>query len=370
MILYKSQINSKTQQNKFMKSPDADQEVSIVRNGIPYAFVLNECGFALRRTDGEMITEEKFEELLTYIQAEGWGISMPERLEEKKLKPCTEHPDSSGFPAMRLPPPLVKKTSMPRRVGFLHSILARLLGRGNCVLFPFVIATVLSTASGSCRQACIPAESRTTQSILQWEVDSETHSLHPKRMIIVLSDLRTGAIEAAASKNGKMLSTGAALREASSFRFHPGAVFDLFTIRELRKAGIPDQGKVTTLDLVRLFGAVANGGILKPEGRRIIEEEDVEPRRSSLLDLVQGKNNPILLARVEGIRVAGAAGHGGTNPVTACFAGYFPADHPRHTCVVVIEGADVILRYQKGGLLAAPIFSFASVKVHRLDLQP
>jgi cell division protein FtsI/penicillin-binding protein 2 len=69
------------------------------------------------------------------------------------------------------------------------------------------------------------------------------------------------------------------------------------------------------------------------------------------------------------MRVAGAAGHGDKNLVTACFAGYFPADHPRHVCIVVIEGADVILKYQRGALLAAPVFSFVAEKVQRLDLQ-
>jgi cell division protein FtsI/penicillin-binding protein 2 len=69
------------------------------------------------------------------------------------------------------------------------------------------------------------------------------------------------------------------------------------------------------------------------------------------------------------MRVAGAAGHGGKNPVTACFAGYFPAGHPRHACVVVVEGADVILKNQRGALLAAPVFSFVAQKVQRLDLK-
>jgi hypothetical protein len=37
--------------------------------------------------------------------------------------------------------------------------------------------------------------------------------------------------------------------------------------------------------------------------------------------------------------------------------------------VVVVEGADVILKNQRGALLAAPVFSFVAQKVQRLDLK-
>ena len=108
---------------------------------------------------------------------------------------------------------------------------------------------------------------------------------------------------------------------------------------------------------------------MRPQGTTIISEDQVQPRRNDLLKLVQGKQASIPLARVDGMRVAGSAGHGGKDPVTACFAGYFPADHPRHVCVVVIKGADVILKYQRGALLAAPVFSFVAGKLQRLDLK-
>jgi len=216
----------------------------------------------------------------------------------------------------------------------------------------------------------IPPGERTPQGILESEVDWETRSYLPDRMIILLSDPRTGKIEAvAASKRGKMLTRATTLHEASRFRFDPGAVFESFTLRELRAAGIGDPRKASALDLLHLYGAVAEGGMMRPEGSPIIPGDQVQVRRNNLLELVNGKKDPILLARVDGMRVAGAAGHGGKNPVTACFAGYFPADHPRHACVVVVEGADVILKYQRGALLAAPVFSFVAQKVQRLDLK-
>ena len=216
----------------------------------------------------------------------------------------------------------------------------------------------------------IPPEERTPEGILRSEVDCDTRSHHPSRMVILLSDPRTGRIEdVAGSKHGKLLSRTDAFHQASRFRFDPGAVFDSFTLGELRAVGIRNISKVSAMDLLHLFGAVAEGGVMRPQGTTIISEDQVQPRRNNLLELVQGRKDPILLARVDGMCIAGAAGHGGTNPVTACFAGYFPADHPHHVCVVVVEGADVILKYQRGALLAAPAFSLVARKVQRLDLK-
>ena len=212
----------------------------------------------------------------------------------------------------------------------------------------------------------IPPEERTPEGILRNEVEFMTRSYHPSRMIILLSDPRTGKIEAVAgSRHGKLLSRTDAFHEASRFRFDPGAIFESFTLGELRAAGIRNVSNVSSMDLLHLFGAVAEGGVMRPQGTTIISEDQVQPRRNDLLKLVQGRKDPILLARVDGMRVAGSAGHGGKAPITACFAGYFPADHPRHVCVVVVEGADVILKYQRGALLAAPVFSSIADKTRR-----
>ncbi len=207
-------------------------------------------------------------------------------------------------------------------------------------------------------------------SILQQEVEFASLGRTPRRVIIMLSDLRTGSLMAAASKSGKLLSPSEALREASRFHFDPGATVDSFTPGELSQCGIRNPAFVSARDLLRLFSVVTEGGMLKPENQMVFPKNRIEALQGDLLGLVHGKDKPIRLARVSGIRVAGAAGHGGRNPVTACFAGYFPANHPRHVCVVVIEGADVVMKYQRGSLLAAPIFSFVARKVQRLDVSP
>lgn len=205
--------------------------------------------------------------------------------------------------------------------------------------------------------------------ILQQEVELASLGHTPRRVIIMLSDLRTGNLMAAASKSGKLLSPSEALREASRFHFDPDAVVDSFTPGELSQCGIRNPAFVSVRDLVRLYSSVAEGGMLKPGNQLVFPKDRIKVLQGDLLGLVHGKANPIRLARVDGIRVAGAAGHGGRNPVTACFAGYFPADHPRHVCVLVIEGADVVIKYQRGSLLAAPVFSFAAVKIMQLEIK-
>ncbi len=206
--------------------------------------------------------------------------------------------------------------------------------------------------------------------ILQQEVEFASLGSTPRRVIIILSDLRTGSLMAAASKSGKLLSPSEALREASRFHFDPGAVVDSFTPGELSHCSIRNPAFVSVRDLVRLFSSAAEGGMLKSGNQMVFPKDRIKVLQGDLLEQIHGKDNPIRLARVSGIRVAGAAGHGGRNPVTACFAGYFPANHPRHVCVVVVEGADAVLKYQRGSLLAAPIFSFVASKVQRLDVSP
>ena len=214
----------------------------------------------------------------------------------------------------------------------------------------------------------IPEEERSLHGILQHEVDEMTSSYHPKRVIILMLNPKTGSPEAAAaSRNGKLLSRSGSLQETKRFRFDPGAVLDSFTPGELAQCGIRNPVSTTAFDLIHLFSAVAESGTLKPTSKLIFPKDRIEFLQESLQGQINGKDAPIRLARVDGILAAGAAGHGGKNPITACFAGYFPADHPRHVCVVVIEGADVVIKYQRGTLVAAPHFSFAATKIVSLD---
>lgn len=235
-------------------------------------------------------------------------------------------------------------------------------------LLILILSVMLLSGCATRQVRWIPPDERTPRGVVHSEAEFLTKSLHPSRVIVLLADPASGSVEAvSSSRGGSMLSREASLREALQCRFDPGAVLEPFSLKELRAVGVTDITSVSALDLARLYGAIANGGILRPENRRIIPSDQIECRRKDLLDLVQGKRNAIILARVDGMNVAGAAGHGGKDPVTACFSGYFPANHPRHVCMVVIEGADVILKHQRGGLLAAPVFSSIAAKIVSLE---
>ena len=45
------------------------------------------------------------------------------------------------------------------------------------------------------------------------------------------------------------------------------------------------------------------------------------------------------------------------------FAGFFPVDHPKYVCVVVVDQAELKPEVNYGGLVAAPIFSEIAGKI-------
>jgi len=135
--------------------------------------------------------------------------------------------------------------------------------------------------------------------------------------------------------------------------------------------------RVTPLQLLMAYGAIANGGTLfrpsmrvnqsgiKPTGERIMPEGVAASLRDALkLAVTDQGTGP--LAQVDGLQVAGKTGtsqavtsdggHSETEYVTS-FAGYFPADHPQVVAVVVVDGASVPVESNYGGLIAAPIFA-------------
>jgi len=149
--------------------------------------------------------------------------------------------------------------------------------------------------------------------------------------------------------------------------------------------------RVTPLQLLMAYGAIANGGTLfppsmtlnqvgmKPTGERIMPESVAASLRDALKLAVtdQGTGS---LARVEGLQVAGKTGtsqvttpdggHSETEYVSS-FAGYFPADHPQVVAVVVVDGASVPADSNYGGLIAAPIFAaIAKQSASYLHLSP
>jgi cell division protein FtsI/penicillin-binding protein 2 len=72
------------------------------------------------------------------------------------------------------------------------------------------------------------------------------------------------------------------------------------------------------------------------------------------------------LAAIDGFTVAGKTGtaqkvgsHGGylNDRYIVSFAGFFPAEHPRLTGLVIVDDAKIGAAANYGGLVAAPVFS-------------
>ena len=137
---------------------------------------------------------------------------------------------------------------------------------------------------------------------------------------------------------------------------------------------------VTPLQLVAAYSALANGGrLLKPYVvaerqdvtgttrwrneteaiRRVMKEETAETLRPAFEQAVE--KGTATEARIEGLRVAGKTGtalqvsdgHYTKEQARASFVGFFPADDPEVTLLVIV-GAPKTSIY--GGAVAAPIF--------------
>ncbi len=137
---------------------------------------------------------------------------------------------------------------------------------------------------------------------------------------------------------------------------------------------------VTGLQLARAYGAIANGGLLKPlelvqntgmaessaptgATERVATRPHVEQLTSMMEEVVHGDRGTGVYAQVKGFRVAGKSGTGqkavpGRGYVdgryTSLFAGFFPAEDPQYLILVVLDEVQATPYY--GGYTAAPIF--------------
>lgn len=146
---------------------------------------------------------------------------------------------------------------------------------------------------------------------------------------------------------------------------------------------------VTPLQIATAYGAVANGGtLMKPYViKALIDEENevIDETAPQAVRRVISKETAATLtgflegvvergtgagARVPGVRIAGKTGTSRkhvdgsyqSGRYTASFAGFFPADHPKVVCVVMLdnprEGG------YTGGLASAPIFKAITQRIH------
>jgi len=129
---------------------------------------------------------------------------------------------------------------------------------------------------------------------------------------------------------------------------------------------------VTTLQLARAYGALANDGVLMPvsllrvdappDGRRVMSAATANQVRA-MLELAVSRAGTGAAAQVVHYRVAGktgtthklsAAGYAENNYI-ASFAGFAPASRPRLVMVIMVD--DPTSGGHFGGQIAAPVFS-------------
>ncbi|MDZ4664240.1 MAG: penicillin-binding protein [Bacteroidota bacterium] len=152
------------------------------------------------------------------------------------------------------------------------------------------------------------------------------------------------------------------------------------------------ESLITPLQTLTLYNAIANNGkMVKPHfvkeikrndntvmkfGTEIINEQIVKPstikKAKQLLEGVvlkgTGKGLNITAFKVGGktgtaaIAKNGIYGKGNQRTYQASFVGYFPADNPLYTCIVIINSPSNGIYY--GGLVAGPVFKEIAEKVY------
>ncbi len=152
------------------------------------------------------------------------------------------------------------------------------------------------------------------------------------------------------------------------------------------------ESLITPLQTLTLYNAIANNGkMVKPHfvkeikrndntvmkfGTEVIKEQVVKPstikKAKELLEGVvlngTGKGLNITAFKVGGktgtaaIAKNGIYGKGNQRTYQASFVGYFPADNPLYTCIVIINSPSNGIYY--GGLVAGPVFKEIAEKVY------
>ncbi len=153
------------------------------------------------------------------------------------------------------------------------------------------------------------------------------------------------------------------------------------------------ESKVNPLHTLALYNAVANGGVMvKPyivkavvKGNQIEKSYEPEIMRERIASEKTIKNLQELLEGVVSrgtaknianadYKIAGKTGTaqkliGGayTETYYTSFAGYFPADHPKYSMIVVIDSPNGFAAY--GGDVSAPVFKEIADRIYALDVE-
>lgn len=186
--------------------------------------------------------------------------------------------------------------------------------------------------------------------------------------------------------------TGIPLQGEIAGRVNPTRSWDMLTKTRM---AFGQSVSVTPIQMIMAMSSVGNGGkLMKPRlvlsrGEGSTPRETAAPRQivreetskfiANALQKVVSKEGTAPLATIDGFTVAGKTGtaqkvgpHGGylNDRYIVSFAGFFPAEHPRLTGLVIVDDAKIGAAANYGGLVAAPIFSHIGGRAARyLDIQ-
>ena len=186
--------------------------------------------------------------------------------------------------------------------------------------------------------------------------------------------------------------TGIPLQGEISGLVNPPRRWDMLTKTRM---AFGQSVSVTPIQMIMAMSSVGNGGkLMKPrlvlsrgegstpsetEAPRQIVREETSKFIANALQKVVSKEGTAPLAAIDGFTVAGKTGtaqkvgpHGGylSDRYIVSFAGFFPAEHPRLTGLVIVDDAKIGAAANYGGLVAAPIFSHIGGRAARyLDIQ-
>ncbi len=145
--------------------------------------------------------------------------------------------------------------------------------------------------------------------------------------------------------------------------------------------------ELTPLQILTFYNAIANDGVeVKPrfieeirDGNKVVKEFDKSIRISSICSKETALKAQAMMKHVvmrgtgqgiysEELAMAGKTGtaiasYGKEKEYTASFVGYFPADHPKYSCIVIVNHPDKSIGFY-GSQCAAPAFREIALKIH------
>jgi cell division protein FtsI (penicillin-binding protein 3) len=135
----------------------------------------------------------------------------------------------------------------------------------------------------------------------------------------------------------------------------------------------------TPLQILAFYNAIANDGVMvKPKiekefptvvlNNQVCSKETVDKAKLLLEGVVEhGTASNLKHANYKIAGKTGTAQIAKDGSYQASFVGYFPAEKPRYTCIVVVDSPSIAVFY--GNLVAGPVFKEISDKVYSTHIK-